>query len=142
MEQYLADRRDHMLGYQVTQDMNGYPTDLCRFMENHVNNIGDPFQSGGYKPNSKVAERAVLDYYAALWNAKWPHNSQDPESYWGYMLSTGSTEGNTQGTRGQGEHVPAGGVLLRGHPLLGKTVVAAIHKIFWSFGSDCAWPSV
>ncbi|MDH6128682.1 histidine decarboxylase [Kitasatospora sp. GP82] len=94
MELYLADRRDHMLGYQVTQDMNGYPTDLSRFMENHLNNIGDPFQSGGYKPNTKIAERAVLDYYAALWNAQWPHDPRVPESYWGYMLSMGSTEGN------------------------------------------------
>ncbi|EST29618.1 hypothetical protein [Streptomyces roseochromogenus] len=94
MELYLADKRNHMLGYQVTQDMNGYPADLSRFMEDHVNNVGDPFRSGGYKPNTKVAERAVLDYYAALWNAQWPHDPQDPESYWGYMLSMGSTEGN------------------------------------------------
>ncbi|MBT2511382.1 hypothetical protein J7I98_37345 [Streptomyces sp. ISL-98] len=94
IELYLAERRDHMLGYQANQDMNGYPTDLSRFMEGHLNNIGDPFQSGGYKPNTKVVERAVLDYYAALWHAKWPHNPADPESYWGYMLSMGSTEGN------------------------------------------------
>ena len=94
IELYLAERRDHMLGYQANQDMNSYPTDLSRFMEGHLNNIGDPFQSGGYKPNTKVVERAVLDYYAALWHAKWPHNPADPESYWGYMLSMGSTEGN------------------------------------------------
>ncbi|MFI6449389.1 histidine decarboxylase [Kitasatospora sp. NPDC050543] len=97
MELYLADKRDHMLGYQANQDMNGYPTDLSRFMEGHLNNIGDPFRTGGYKPNTKVVERAVLDYYAALWNAKWPHNPADPESYWGYMLSMGSTEGNMYG---------------------------------------------
>jgi histidine decarboxylase len=29
-----------------------------------------------------------------LWNAKTPHNPHDEESYWGYMLSMGSTEGN------------------------------------------------
>ncbi|MFJ9419383.1 histidine decarboxylase [Streptomyces sp. NPDC101227] len=97
IELALADRRDHMLGYQVTQDMNGYPADLARFLEDHLNNIGDPFQSGGYKPNTKIVERAVLDYYAALWNAKWPHNPDDSESYWGYMLSMGSTEGNMYG---------------------------------------------
>ncbi|MEV5874838.1 histidine decarboxylase [Streptomyces sp. NPDC052101] len=94
IELYLAEKRRNMLGYQVTQDMNGYPFDLARFMENHLNNLGDPFQSGGYKPNSKIAERAVLDYYASLWNAKWPHSRNDPESYWGYMLSMGSTEGS------------------------------------------------
>ena len=39
-------------------------------------------------------ERNVLDYYASLWHAKWPHDPKDPESYWGYALTMGSTEGN------------------------------------------------
>ncbi|SHL35615.1 histidine decarboxylase [Streptomyces yunnanensis] len=94
MELYLAEKRQHFMGYQLTEDMNGYQQDLARFMENHINNIGDPFTSGGMKVNTKVAERAVLDYYAALWHAKWPYSPKDPESYWGYMLSMGSTEGN------------------------------------------------
>ncbi|WP_208614499.1 histidine decarboxylase [Streptomyces regalis] len=94
LDEYLIRKREYMLGYQVNQDMDGYRLDLSRFMEHHVNNVGDPFRSGGYKPNTKVIERAVLDYYAALWNAKWPHKADDPESYWGYMLSMGSTEGN------------------------------------------------
>ncbi|KAH7351577.1 hypothetical protein KP509_19G003700 [Ceratopteris richardii] len=42
-------------------------------------------------------ERAVLDYYAELWNAKWPHNEKDKESYWGFCLTMGSTEGNLYG---------------------------------------------
>ena len=42
-------------------------------------------------------ERNVLDYYASLWNAKWPHDESDPESYWGYVLTMGSTEGNLFG---------------------------------------------
>ncbi|WP_051877164.1 hypothetical protein [Streptomyces natalensis] len=94
MELHLAEKRQHLLGYQVTEDMNGYPLDLGRFLENHINNIGDPFTSGGLKVNTKVVERAVLDYYAALWHAKWPYDPKDRESYWGYMLSMGSTEGN------------------------------------------------
>ena len=42
-------------------------------------------------------ERNVLDYYASLWNAKWPHDDSDPESYWGYILTMGSSEGNIFG---------------------------------------------
>ncbi|MFG3054499.1 histidine decarboxylase [Kitasatospora sp. NPDC048239] len=94
VDEYLSRKRRHLVGYQATQDMQGCALDLARFMPNNINNLGDPFQSGGYKPNTKVVERAVLDYYAALWNAERPHDPADPESYWGYMLSMGSTEGN------------------------------------------------
>jgi histidine decarboxylase len=97
LEKYLFRKRDHMLGYQANEDMNGYRQDLSRFMECHINNIGDPFKAGNFKPNSKVVEQAVLDYFAALWNAKWPHDPTAPdfaERYWGYVLTMGSTEGN------------------------------------------------
>ena len=59
-----------------------------------VNNEGDPFISSEYPLNVKWMERNVLDYYASLWHAKWPHNESDMESYWGYLLNMGSTEGN------------------------------------------------
>ncbi|MDH6124479.1 histidine decarboxylase [Kitasatospora sp. GP82] len=94
IDEYLTGKRRYLLGYQATQEMGGSAFDLGRFMHHNINNLGDPFQSGGYKPNTKAVERAVLDYYAALWNAEAPHNPDDPESYWGYVLSMGSTEGN------------------------------------------------
>ncbi|KJK58115.1 hypothetical protein UK12_12295 [Saccharothrix sp. ST-888] len=94
MDEYLTGKRRYLLGYQATQEMGGSAFDLGRFMQHNINNLGDPFQSGGYKPNTKVVERAVLDYYAALWHAKGPYNADDPQSYWGYVLSMGSTEGN------------------------------------------------
>ncbi|MFE4604249.1 histidine decarboxylase [Kitasatospora indigofera] len=94
MDAYLTSKRRHLLGYQATQEMGGGAFDLGRFMHHNINNLGDPFRSGGYKPNTKVVERAVLDYYAALWHAKGPYDPADPESYWGYVLSMGSTEGN------------------------------------------------
>ncbi|WP_329567125.1 histidine decarboxylase [Kitasatospora sp. NBC_01266] len=94
MDEYLTRKRRHLLGFQATQEMGGSAFDLGRFMQHNINNLGDPFQSGGYKPNTKVVERAVLDYYAALWHADGPHRPDDPESYWGYVLSMGSTEGN------------------------------------------------
>ena len=61
-----------------------------------INNGGDPFVAGfGLAFRPKWMERSVLNYYASLWNAKWPHDPRDPESYWGYVLAMGSTEGNT-----------------------------------------------
>ncbi len=90
---YLADRRDRMLGYQVTEDMDAYQRDIGQFLTSHINNIGDPFQESGYKVNSKVVEQAVLSYLARLWHGK-PYDPRDKDSCWGYVLSMGSTEGN------------------------------------------------
>ena len=60
-----------------------------------LNNAGDPFVVGAsFSHQLKWMERNVLDYYASLWNAKWPHQASDSESYWGYVLTMGSTEGN------------------------------------------------
>ncbi|GHE15591.1 pyridoxal-dependent decarboxylase [Streptomyces alanosinicus] len=83
-------------GYQVTSDLN-YRERLGHYLDRHLNNVGDPYQSSSYTLNSKVLERAVLDYFASLWNAKWPHDENDPESYWGYLLTMGSSEGNLYG---------------------------------------------
>ncbi|MET8698402.1 histidine decarboxylase [Kitasatospora sp. NPDC004723] len=94
MDGYLTRKRRHLVGYQATQELAGSALDLARFMLSNINNLGDPFQSGGYKPNTKIVERAVLDYYARLWHAGRSYDPADPESYWGYMLSMGSTEGN------------------------------------------------
>ncbi|GAA3886427.1 hypothetical protein GCM10022243_59030 [Saccharothrix violaceirubra] len=90
---YLDYRRDHLLGYQVNEDMNAYRQDLSRFLTKHVNNIGDPFQDGGLKVNSKIAEQAVLNYFSTLWHGA-AYDPRNRESIWGYVLSMGSTEGN------------------------------------------------
>jgi len=59
-----------------------------------INNGGDPFTHvSPYPFNTKWMEQNVLDYYASLWHAKWPHNPKDPETYHGYVLTMGSTEG-------------------------------------------------
>ncbi|ATL68693.1 pyridoxal-dependent decarboxylase [Nocardia terpenica] len=93
LDDYLETKRDHFLGYQVNCALD-YRTDLARFMDHPINNVGDPYTSGGLKVNSKAVEQAVLDYFAALWRAEWPHRPDEANSYWGYMLSMGSTEGN------------------------------------------------
>ena len=60
----------------------------------HLNNIGSAYKAGHSGLTTVWMERNVLDYYASLWNAKWPHSPKDPDSYWGYTLTMGSTEGN------------------------------------------------
>ncbi|MBV9601453.1 MAG: histidine decarboxylase [Chloroflexi bacterium] len=90
---HLSEKRATFLGYQTDQELE-YKEVLKDYLNFHLNNVGDPFQPGNFTINSKWLERAVLDYYAALWNARWPHDDADPESYWGYITSMGSTEGN------------------------------------------------
>jgi histidine decarboxylase len=87
-------------GYQVNQSEKY--SHLSWLMDMHTNNVGDPFQTGIFTLNTKFCERAVLDYFAALWNNTWPHHEDTPqEEYpdrqWGYVLSMGSTAANIYG---------------------------------------------
>ncbi|MCK9874534.1 pyridoxal-dependent decarboxylase [Frankia sp. Ag45/Mut15] len=84
------------VGFQVSGDLD-YQQRLGPYLGLALNNVGDPYQSGAYTHNSKILERAVLDYFASLWNARWPHRRDDPESYWGYSLTMGASEGNLYG---------------------------------------------
>ena len=83
-----------MLGFMESQNCH-----LPRLMSSPLanlmaNNAGDPFNvSSPFRFSPKWIERNVLDYFASLWNAKWPHDPSDPESFWGY-ISMGSSEGN------------------------------------------------
>ena len=82
----------NFLGYQVTLHNDYSPA--SKYLTTMLNNIGDPFTPGYFTLNSKWMERNVLDYYASLWNAKWPHDPNDPDTYWGYVLTMGSSEAN------------------------------------------------
>lgn len=108
---YLDKQSDKALGYQLTSNLD-YRGRLGHYLDQHLNNVGDPYESGAYTPNSKVLERAVLDYFASLWNAKWPHRADDPASYWGYLLTMGSSEGNMYGLW-SGRDCLSGRLLLR-----------------------------
>jgi histidine decarboxylase len=88
-------------GFQGNQDQD-YAGRYPYLLDMHANNIGDPFSSGRYTLNSKFCERAVLDYFAALWNNNWPHTEDSDQEdagqrYWGYVLTMGFTEGNIYG---------------------------------------------
>ena len=60
----------------------------------HQENGHLPFGASYYGQSTLWMEHNVLNYYASLWHAKWPHDPKDPESYWGYTLTMGSSEGN------------------------------------------------
>jgi histidine decarboxylase len=107
---YLSTQKSHFLGYPLNQQLD-YEEDLKAYLNYQINNIGDPFESGFLTTNTKFMERAVLDYYASLWNARWPHDPQDIESYWGYVLTMGSSEGNLYGLWNARDYL-AGKVLL------------------------------
>lgn len=92
---YLGQQAGRFLGYQVNQAVTGTDV-LAPFLAMHLNNAGDPFVDSTVTTNTRPLERAVLDYYARLWHARIPVDRTDPEpdDYWGYVLSMGSTEGN------------------------------------------------
>ena len=89
---HIEDKRRLFLGYQANQRLSY--AEFGEFLDLHLNNLGGPFQTGGFGVQSKWIERAVLDYFASLWRAKVPWSKDDDESYWGYVLSMGSSEGN------------------------------------------------
>ncbi|MCM3920856.1 pyridoxal-dependent decarboxylase [Frankia sp. AiPs1] len=93
---WLEERCRISAGFQINADLD-YQQRLSRYLGLTLNNAGDPYQTGAYTHNSKILERAVLDYFASLWNAKWPHRRDDPDSYWGYSLTMGASEGNLYG---------------------------------------------
>lgn len=92
---HAAVQTESFLGYQTTMGNDYYP--VSAYLSSLSNNIGDPFIPGSMTINTKWMERNVLDYYASLWNAKWPHNPDDPDTFWGYVLTMGSSEGNLYG---------------------------------------------
>ncbi len=93
---YVERQSTAFLGYQATQDLH-FEADLGWLLDHHLNNLGDPFTEGNFTLNSKPFERAVLDHFAELWHARTPHDPHDGDSYWGSVLTMGSSEGNMYG---------------------------------------------
>lgn len=101
LKKYAAEQQKNFLGYQTNQNLD-YAS-YAPYLNCLFNNIGDPFTSGNFTMNTKFMERMVLDYFARLWHAKAPHIDIDPEkpetneTYWGYVVSMGSSESNVFG---------------------------------------------
>lgn len=101
LKDFAETQASRFTGYQVNENQK-YSPRLSWLLDMHTNNVGDPFQTGLFALNTKFCERAVLDYFAALWNNDWPHHDDTPaesypDRYWGYILSMGSTEANIYG---------------------------------------------
>ena len=101
LRQYATTQQANFLGYQTNQNLD-YAS-YAPYLNGLFNNIGDPFTSGNFTMNTKFMERMVLDYFARLWHANAPHVDIDPENpqtnetYWGYVVSMGSSESNVFG---------------------------------------------
>lgn len=98
LERYFADMQSRFLGYQTNQSLH-LQQDMAKFLDYHFNNVGDPFAPSHFTLDSRAAERAVLAYYAKLWHAApREYDSKghltNPNAYWGYVLTMGSSEGN------------------------------------------------
>jgi histidine decarboxylase len=101
LKDYVTTQQARFTGYQTNEALD-YSDRLAWLLDIHTNNVGDPFQTGIFTLNTKFVERAVLDYFAALWNVDWPHHDDSAtqryrDRYWGYVLSMGSTEANIYG---------------------------------------------
>ncbi|GAB2665776.1 PLP-dependent aminotransferase family protein [Nocardia goodfellowii] len=83
------------MGWQITWNVDY--GDFSWLLGGHINNIGDPFDDNEFSSETKAFERAVLDYFAELWGLSPPHTPENPESYWGFLLTMGSSEGNIYG---------------------------------------------
>lgn len=81
----LKHKSANFAGFQTNQSVS-FPSELAPLLQLNLLNLGDCWQLGHYRLNSKAFERAVLDYYANMWQVE--------EPYWGYLTAMGSTEGN------------------------------------------------
>lgn len=83
----LKNSLETYLGYPCNTSYDYSP--VIDFLNYHINNVGDPFQSSTYKSNTKNIEKEVLGFFADLWGIK-------KDKIWGYVTN-GGTEGNLQG---------------------------------------------
>ncbi|RAJ36963.1 histidine decarboxylase [Pedobacter cryoconitis] len=86
MERLTADS-ELMLGYPVSKDFDY--SELAKFLNYPINNLGDPFVASTYNVGTREMEREVLEFFASLFRA--PVNN-----WWGYVTNGGS-EGNLYG---------------------------------------------
>ena len=75
------------VGYPCNQDWDY--SELFRFLQFPINNVGDPFEGSNYRLNTHDFEREVVKKFAQYTRA-------DPDDFWGYV-TTGGTEGNMYG---------------------------------------------
>jgi histidine decarboxylase len=94
----LKEASPRSVGYPCNQDFE--LSELNRFLEFSINNVGDPFGTTNYRLNTMEFEREVMADFARFTEA--------PEGeWWGYVTS-GGTEGNMYGLYVARELYPEG----------------------------------
>ncbi len=127
LETFAKTQHINFTGFQVNEDLDF--NQFSWLLDIHTNNVGDPYSDGYMTLNTKLIERSVMDYFAAIWNAEWPHHdTQGPDDqyadrHWGYVLSMGSTEGNLYGTYNARNYLD-GGMLLHDRDETNQTYIA------------------
>jgi len=87
----IVNRVEFSLGYPINQKFDF--SAFAPFLNLHLNNVGDPYAANSLLLNTHAQEQEVLEYFGKLWHAE----SRTPltgESFWGYILGMGATEGN------------------------------------------------
>lgn len=90
--------RPHNVGYPVNQAFDY--SELFRFLELSINNVGDPFTGTNYRLNTMEFEREVVADFARF--------TQAPEGQWWGYVTSGGTEGNMYGLYVARELFPEG----------------------------------
>ena len=85
--QELGDISPRTIGYPCNQAWDY--SELYRFLEFSINNVGDPFEGSNFRLNTHEFECEVLEKFAEYTRA-------DQDDFWGYV-TTGGTEGNMYG---------------------------------------------
>lgn len=83
----LADARSTHAGYPCNMAFDY--SELHRFLEFPINNVGDPFGGTNFRVNTHEIEREMVRFFAKMTKA--PENN-----WWGYITG-GGTEGNMYG---------------------------------------------
>ncbi len=83
----LSRLRRYYVGYPCNEEFDY--TELLRFFEFAINNVGDPFGGSNIPLNTHELEREVLADFAEFTHAP-------KDGWWGYVTS-GGTEGNMYG---------------------------------------------
>ncbi|KAB0644976.1 histidine decarboxylase [Burkholderia latens] len=83
----MGEANNCFLGYPFARGFDY--SELAQFLNLTGNNLGDPFQAGTYRVDSRELEREVVKFFASLFNA-------GDDDYWGYVTN-GGTEGNIYG---------------------------------------------
>ena len=87
LQKNIISARDSFLGYPVSKDFNY--SELNKFLEYPINNLGDPFEDCTYKVQTHDIEKEVIGFFAKMFRAQ-------PNDYWGYVTNGGS-ESNLYG---------------------------------------------